>query len=74
MSGPNPLPPSRLWSAILANGRTSAQDCLDALPVTDWTELKPVLTALNPPVNPVSGLFHRLQELAGPARQASGSG
>ncbi|MFE7931320.1 M48 family metalloprotease [Streptomyces sp. NPDC057456] len=72
-----PIPASTeqaLWSAILTGGRKWAQDCLDALPVTAWTELKPVLTALNPPSNPVASLFHRPRELSAPARQASGSG
>lgn len=45
----------------------SAQDCLGTLPVADWKELRPVLTALNPPVDPVAALFDDLVEPAKPA-------
>ncbi|MFK4105598.1 hypothetical protein ACI2L1_37160 [Streptomyces sp. NPDC019531] len=65
-----PVPASAeqsLWSAVLSSSRIHAQDCLDTLPVTHWEELRPVLTALNPPVDPVAALFDDLVELAKPA-------
>ncbi|KUL25764.1 hypothetical protein [Streptomyces regalis] len=65
-----PIPASAeqsVWSGVLAGSRVSAQDCLGAFPVTDWKELRPVLTALNPPVDPVAALFDNLVELAKPA-------
>ncbi|WP_030939711.1 M56 family metallopeptidase [Streptomyces sp. NRRL S-646] len=65
-----PIPASAeqsVWSGVLTSSRTSAQDCLGALPVTNWKELRPVLTELNPPVDPVAALFDNLVELAKPA-------
>ncbi|MFF0083228.1 M48 family metalloprotease [Streptomyces canus] len=65
-----PIPASAeqaVWSAVLSSSRASAQDCLGTLPVADWKELRPVLTALNPPVDPVAALFDDLVELAKPA-------
>ncbi|MDQ1070869.1 M48 family metalloprotease [Streptomyces canus] len=63
-----------VWAGVLTSSRKSAQTCLNTLPVTDWTELRPVLTALNPPAPPVVALFHQLVELAKPSGMKLGKG
>lgn len=57
------------WSAALASTRTQAEDCLNALATSNSTELDRVLTAMNPPVDPVATIIDNLRKLSDPTQR-----
>ncbi|MDH6130209.1 M48 family metalloprotease [Kitasatospora sp. GP82] len=71
-----PIPDSTqeaAWTAVLAGNRKEAQACLKALAPLDPAELGRVLSALNPPVDPVATIIDALRKESDPVQHLLGA-
>jgi hypothetical protein len=71
-----PIPDSTeeaAWTAVLADNRKEAQACLNALAPLDTAELGRVLSALNPPVDPVATVIDDLRKESDPVQHLLGT-